>query len=84
VRTEPIQPDPSKVLIAWFDEQMRQGSGTHMDWHWDFDVFVEAWNGEALRFVDGHVLRYADEQCMAAVRLEYHENFKAMFNRWPR
>jgi hypothetical protein len=33
VRTEPVQDDTSRVLIAWVDEDTRDGNGAHMDSH---------------------------------------------------
>jgi hypothetical protein len=85
VRSEPIQPDPSKVLVAWMDEDTLEGNGEHMYNHWDFDVLVIGWTDAAMLFKAPLLLLYApgNQQCMAGVRVEYTNSLKALFNRWP-
>lgn len=84
VRSEPIQDDPSRVLIAWYDEDSREGNGTHMHPHWDFGVLVEGRNGEVLWFHAPIIIRYGAgaQQCMAGVKIEYTNNTKNLFNHW--
>jgi hypothetical protein len=84
VRTIPIQPDPSTVLLAWVDEDMREGNGPHMLTHLDFGVLVVAGNAETLWFHGPIILDYADgnQQCFAGVRVEYKTNVRNLFNQW--
>jgi hypothetical protein len=86
VRTEPIQPDPSRVLIAWTNEEIREGNGLHTLPHWDFGVLLVAGgaSAETLWFHGPIILDYADgnQQCMAGVRVEYAVNAKNLFNKW--
>jgi hypothetical protein len=85
VRSEPIQPDPSRVLVAWQDEQTRNGNGEHMDAIWNFGLLIIGNDDQSLVFHPPITIRYAEtnQQCMAAVRIEYAENFRSFFSRWP-
>jgi hypothetical protein len=86
VRTEPVQPDPSRVLIAWTSMTIREGNGLHTIAHWDNSILVVAGGptGEALWFDGPIILDYADgnQQCMAGIRVEYKTNVKNLFNQW--
>jgi hypothetical protein len=85
VRSEPVQQDPSRVLVAWIDEQWREGNGTHMHSHQDFDLWIEGHDGETLLFHAPIYMRYApnNHECMAGVRMQYYPNAKNFFNNWP-
>jgi hypothetical protein len=88
IRNVPLQPDNSTVNVLWIDRAWLDGGGhanpDYMYYVQNFGRLIIAGNGEALQFVSDQVLLHSDDQCMAGIKAEYHESFKAFYNRWPR
>jgi hypothetical protein len=49
-----------------------------------FNTYVVARNDEGLVIYDNALVQAVNGQCMIGITAEYHKNYKALFNGWPR